>query len=125
MLFALTILVGLDVTLIPGNTKWRLRRLDDEIIEIRVRGKTLYRDIHDLNGPVGRDPDGGAGVRETGFGSRRNDHIEFDRVVIGRHQRRDHCKQSKSCWHCQSRELCAHCLFSFLETICFRNKVRT
>jgi len=70
-LMTLSLTVGLDVALIPSQTKRRIGILDHKEIKLPIRWKPPYVDGHHLNGPQRGDSHGCVGVRDAigGYGT--------------------------------------------------------
>ncbi len=76
------ILIGLDVSLIPGHPKRRLRSLEHKEVEAGLRGQTMRRDVQILGGAVIDHTDICARVREARSRSGRYGHIELNTLML-------------------------------------------
>jgi hypothetical protein len=92
LLVAAAVLVGHDVTLVPGHAKRRRRNLDHEEIEIRVGRQAFDRDVHDIDGTARLNLHRGRRVRKAAFRAGGNHHWKLRRMVVrrGQRQRRKH-----------------------------------
>ena len=70
-LVTLSLIIGLDVALIPSQAKRRIGKLDHKQIKLSMRWKPSYVDGHHLNPPQRHDSHGCVGVREAIAGDRR------------------------------------------------------
>jgi hypothetical protein len=70
-LVTLSLIIGLDVALIPSQAKRRIRNLDHKEIKLGMRWKPPYVDGHHLNRPQRHDSHVCAGAQEAigGYGT--------------------------------------------------------
>src|SRR6516165_7780436 len=85
---ALSVVICLNIALVPGNAERRPRHLEDEEVEFGIGGQILHGHVHDLDGADGSDGHGCCGVRQARGSPGRNGHGETDLRPCSRAKRR-------------------------------------
>src|SRR5215469_5153264 len=85
---ALSVVIGLNISLVPGNPEWHPRPLQDAEVEFGIGGKILHRHVPYPDGALGSDGHGCCGVREARGSPGRNGHVETDLRPCSRAKRR-------------------------------------
>ena len=98
-----TVAIGFQVTLVPGDSKWRIGHLNDKEVEVRIRWQVVRRNHHDLDWTLRLDGDVGvctfkAVGADCGTGT---DHVELGLCYCWRRRR---CRQFRRLRHPQRRE---------------------
>ena len=70
--------LAFQVTLVPGNSEWRIGHLDDKEVEVRVLRQVVRRDLHYLDRALRLDGDPGVCAFEAvgADGGTGTDHVE-------------------------------------------------